>query len=147
MEYLKKANKTPATGEDDTRDIVMRMLREIEQGGESRVREIAQELDGWTGDIIVTQDQIDAASAALPQRTKDDIRFSYEQVKRFAEAQLASTQEFETELHPGVVAGQRLIPVNTAGCYIPGGRYAHIASAIMSVTTAKVAGVEHVDCL
>lgn len=144
MEYLKKANKTPATGEDDTRDIVMRMLREIEQGGESRVREIAQELDGWTGDIIVTQDQIDAASAALPQRTKDDIRFSYEQVKRFAEAQLASTQEFETELHPGVVAGQRLIPVNTAGCYIPGGRYAHIASAIMSVTTARVAGVNRV---
>ena len=144
MEYLKRAEKTPATGEDDTREVVMRMLGEIESGGESRVREIAEDLDGWTGEIIVSQEQIEAASAALSQRTKDDIRFSYEQVRRFAEAQLASTQEFETELHPGVIAGQRLIPVNTAGCYIPGGRYAHIASAVMSVTTAKVAGVPNV---
>ncbi|MGB0751381.1 MAG: histidinol dehydrogenase, partial [Gammaproteobacteria bacterium] len=114
MEYLKRAEKTPATGEDDTREVVMRMLGEIESGGESRVREIAEELDGWTGEIIVSQEQIEAASASLSQRTKDDIRFSYEQVRRFAEAQLASTQEFETELHPGVIAGQRLIPVNTA---------------------------------
>lgn len=144
MEYLKRAEKTPATGEDDTREVVMRMLGEIELGGESRVREIAEELDGWTGEIIVSPEQIEAASASLSQRTKDDIRFSYEQVRRFAEAQLASTQEFETELHPGVIAGQRLIPVNTAGCYIPGGRYAHIASAVMSVTTAKVAGVPNV---
>ena len=144
MEYLKRAEKTPATGEDDTREVVMRMLGEIESGGESRVREIAEELDGWTGDIIVSQEQIEAASESLSQRTKDDIRFSYEQVRRFAEAQLASTQEFQTELHPGVIAGQRLIPVNTAGCYIPGGRYAHIASAVMSVTTAKVAGVPNV---
>ena len=144
MEYLKRAEKTPATGEDDTREVVMRMLGEIESGGESRVREIAEDLDGWTGEIIVSQEQIEAASASLSQRTKDDIRFSYEQVRRFAEAQLASTQEFETELHPGVIAGQRLIPVNTAGCYIPGGRYAHIASAVMSVTTAKVAGVPNV---
>ena len=62
----------------------------------------------------------------------------------FAEAQLASMVEFETELSPGLVAGQRLIPVDTAGCYVPGGRYAHIASALMSVATAKVAGVENV---
>ena len=144
MEYLKRAEKTPATGEDDTREVVMRMLGEIESGGESRVREIAEELDGWTGDIIVSHEQIEAASASLSQRTKDDIRFSYEQVRRFAEAQMASTQEFQTELHPGVIAGQRLIPVNTGGCYIPGGRYAHIASAVMSVTTAKVAGVPNV---
>ena len=144
MEYLKRAEKTPATGEDDTREVVMRMLGEIESGGESRVREIAEELDGWTGDIIVSHEQIEAASASLSQRTKDDIQFSYDQVRRFAEAQMASTQEFQTELHPGVIAGQRLIPVNTAGCYIPGGRYAHIASAVMSVTTAKVAGVPNV---
>jgi sulfopropanediol 3-dehydrogenase len=77
-------------------------------------------------------------------RKTRDIRFAYDRVSGFAEAQLASMREFDTELSPGLVAGQRLIPVDTAGCYVPGGRYAHIASAIMSVATAKVAGVENV---
>lgn len=144
IQYLKKASKTPTTGEDDTRERVSEMLRDIEQGGEQRVRHYAKTLDGWTGDIIVSRDEIDTAAAELPEQLKQDIRFSYGRVKAFAEAQLASMQAFETELSPGLVAGQRLIPVNTAGCYIPGGRYAHIASAIMSVTTAKVAGVKHV---
>ena len=144
LEYLKKATKTSATGEDNTRDIVSRMLAEIEQGGDERAKHYASELDGWTGDIIVSSEDIAQAEAGLNQSTKDDIRFAHDQVRTFAEVQLASTQEFETELHPGVLAGQRLIPVSTAGCYIPGGRYAHIASAIMSVTTARVAGVQHV---
>ena len=144
MEYLKKADKTSATGEDDTRATVMQMLSEIEAGGDERARHYAEKLDGWTGDIVVTPEQIEQAGASLSQSIKDDIRFAYDQVKCFAEAQLASTQEFEIELHPGVIAGQRLIPVNSAGCYIPGGRYAHIASAVMSVTTARTAGVKHV---
>mgnify|MGYP000350488827 CR=1 FL=1 len=81
----------------------------------------------------------------LDQKTKDDIQFSHERVRKFAEAQLKNYgQDFETELSPGLFAGQKLIPVNTAGCYIPGGRYAHIASAVMSVTTAKVAGVKNI---
>lgn len=144
IQYLKKASKTPTTGEDDTRQRVSEMLHDIEQGGEERVRHYAKTLDGWTGDIIVSRHEIDRAAAELPEQLKQDIHFSYARVKAFAEAQLASMQAFETELSPGLVAGQRLIPVNTAGCYIPGGRYAHIASAVMSVTTAKVAGVKHV---
>ena len=144
MEYLKKAENTPATGEDDTRERVEAMLKDIESGGEARALHYAQSLDGWTGDVVVTGEEIARASESLPQRVKDDIAFAHEQVRAFAEAQLASMHEFETELHPGVIAGQRLIPVDTAGCYIPGGRYAHIASAIMSVTTARVAGVRHV---
>ena len=144
MEYLKKASKTPVTGEDDTRERVRELLKDIESGGEARARHYAQSLDGWTGDIVVSAEEIARASASLPQRMKDDIVFAHEQVRSFAEAQLASMHEFETELHPGVIAGQKLIPVDTAGCYIPGGRYAHIASAIMSVTTARVAGVRHV---
>lgn len=144
MEYLKKAAKNPATGEDDTRERVNELLKDIESGGEERARHYAQSLDGWTGDIVVSAEEIGRASDSLPQRAKDDIAFAHEQVRAFAEAQLASMQEFETELHPGVIAGQKLIPVDTAGCYIPGGRYAHIASAIMSVTTARVAGVRHV---
>ncbi len=144
MEYLKKATKTPATGEDDTRRIVQQMLEAIETGGEGRARQYARELDGWNRDIVVTPDEIQAATDSLPAQTRQDIEFSHAQVQSFAKAQLASMTEFETELSPGLIAGQRLIPVHTAGCYIPGGRYAHIASAIMSVTTAKVAGVKQV---
>ena len=144
MEYLKKAERTPATGEDDTRERVHALLKDIESGGEARARHYAQSLDGWRGDIVVSAEEISRASESLPRRLKDDIAFAQEQVRTFAEAQLASMHEFETELYPGVVAGQKLIPVESAGCYIPGGRYAHIASAIMSVTTARVAGVRHV---
>lgn len=120
------------------------MLAKIENGGEEMAREYAENLDKWTGDIIVTSEEIAAAGERLSQRARDDIHFAYDRVKKFAEAQLASMQEFETELSPGLIAGQKLIPVHTAGCYVPGGRYAHIASAIMSVTTAKVAGVRNV---
>lgn len=144
IEYLKKAEKTAATGEDDTRKIVADMLGAIEDGGEAKAREYAQKLDGWEKDIILSRTEIDAAIALVPEQTKLDIQFSHQRVKAFAEAQLASMSEFETELSPGLFAGQRLVPVNTAGCYVPGGRYAHIASAIMSITTARVAGVKQV---
>ncbi|MDH3219157.1 MAG: histidinol dehydrogenase [Gammaproteobacteria bacterium] len=144
IEIVKKATKTAATGEDDTAKIVRDMLQEIEEGGEARAREYAKKLDGWDKEIVLTRAEIDAAIAQVPEQAKQDIQFSHQRVKAFAEAQLASMSEFETELSPGLFAGQRLIPVNTAGCYVPGGRYAHIASAIMSVTTARVAGVKHV---
>ncbi len=144
IEIVKKASKTPATGEDDTAQVVRTMLQEIEQGGEAKAREYAQKLDGWDKDIILSRAEIDAAIALVPEQAKRDIQFSHQRVKAFAEAQLASMSEFETELSPGLFAGQRLIPVNTAGCYVPGGRYAHIASAIMSITTARVAGVKQV---
>jgi sulfopropanediol 3-dehydrogenase len=144
IEIVKKAIKTPATGEDDTARIVRDMLADIEQGGEDKAREYAHKLDGWDQDIVITPDEIEAAIAKVPQQARHDIEFSHQRVKAFAEAQLASMSEFEAELSPGLFAGQRLVPVQTAGCYIPGGRYAHIASAIMSVTTARVAGVKHV---
>ena len=144
MKYLKRAVKSPASGEDDTRAIVQTMLREIERGGEARVQQYARELDGWDGDIIVDAKTIRAAAAELDSQTKEDIEFAHARVVKFASAQRDSMHEFETELSPGLFAGQRLVPVNTAGCYVPGGRYAHIASAIMSVATAKVAGVKNI---
>jgi sulfopropanediol 3-dehydrogenase len=144
IEIVKKASKTPATGEDDTALTVRNMLEEIEQGGEESARAYAKKLDGWDKEIVLTRAEIDAAKGLVPEQARRDIEFSHARVKAFAEAQLASMSEFETELSPGLFAGQRLIPVNTAGCYVPGGRYAHIASAIMSVTTARVAGVKHV---
>lgn len=144
MEYLKRAVKTASTEEFDTRERVAAMLADIEAGGEDRVREYTKELDRWDGNIVVTPEQISAAGDGLSQQIKDDIRFAYDRVRTFALKQREALIDFEVELSPGLFAGQRQIPVEVAGCYIPGGRYAHVASAIMSVATAKAAGVEHV---
>lgn len=142
--YLKKAEKSPSTGEDETRKIVSSMLEEIENGGEDVAKAYGEKLDNFTGNIVVTQEEIEVASNKVSQRLKDDIQFAYDRVRKFAQAQRASIEEFETELSPGLWAGQKLIPMETAGCYVPGGRYAHVASAIMSVGTAKEAGVQNV---
>jgi sulfopropanediol 3-dehydrogenase len=144
IEYLKKAEKSAATGEDDTRNIVSQMLAEIETGGEEKAIEYAVKLDNYSGNIVVTDAEIEAASAKISQQVKDDIQFSYDRVRGFAEKQREALVDFEVELSPGLFAGQKQIPVQTAGCYIPGGRYAHVASAVMSVATAKAAGVDHV---
>ncbi|MBM3524318.1 MAG: histidinol dehydrogenase, partial [Alphaproteobacteria bacterium] len=132
------------TGEDDTRATVERMLRELEAGGEAASRDYARKLDRYEGAIVVGAAERAAAAARVPQKLKDDIRFAHQRVRGFAEHQRASLGEFAVELSPGLTAGQKLIPVASAGCYVPGGRYAHVASAIMSVTTAKVAGVPSV---
>ena len=142
--YLKKAEKTPQTGTDETRRIVETMLSRIEAEGEAAAIAYGRELDGYDGDIVVQPDVIAAAGDEVSQQLKDDIRFSFERVMKFAEAQKDSIREFETELSPGLWAGQKLIPIETAGCYVPGGRYAHVASAIMSIVTARVAGVDHI---
>jgi sulfopropanediol 3-dehydrogenase len=139
--YLKRASRTPETGAADTREAVERMLRDIETRGEPAVREYAERFDGWTGDFIVAAEAIAHAARSLPQRVRDDIAFAHRQVDAFARRQRESLLEFAVELHPGLVTGQRLIPVNVAGCYVPSGRYAHVASAIMSITTARAAGV------
>jgi sulfopropanediol 3-dehydrogenase len=144
VEYIKKAEKTSATGEADTRRIVAEMLAGIESGGEAAAAEYGRKLDGWDGEILVGRETIEAAAAKVPPQLKDDLRFAYDRVRGFAEKQRDSIVEFETELSPGLWAGQKLIPMDTAGCYVPGGRYAHVASAIMSIATAKVAGVRNV---
>lgn len=142
--YLKKAEKSAATDEDHTRQTVADMLAAIEAGGEETVRDYAAKLDNYTGEILVTEEQIATAASKVPQSVKDDIQFACDRVRRFADQQRAALIDFETELSPGLFAGQKQIPVATAGCYIPGGRYSHVASAIMSVATAKAAGVEHI---
>ncbi len=139
--YLKKAEKTPASGEDETRALVQDMLKQIEQGREEKVREYARKLDKWNDEIIVSPEEIARRTAELPQSVKDDVQFAHDRVANFARRQRESISEFEVELFPGLVTGQKLIPINVAGCYVPGGRYAHIASAYMSVATAKAAGV------
>lgn len=144
VEYLKKATHTSATGEDNTRKIVQDMLDKIETGGESVCADYALKLDQYDGDIVLGEEAIEKATAKIPQKTRDDIQFALDRVRSFAEKQRAALTDFEVELSPGLWAGQKQIPMQSAGCYIPGGRYAHVASAIMSVATAKVAGVDHV---
>ncbi|TMH69827.1 MAG: histidinol dehydrogenase [Betaproteobacteria bacterium] len=141
IEYLKKATKTPQTDSGEARRIVDEMLAEIARRGEQAVRDYAAKLDQWTGDIDVRAEEIEQRIQSIPLVVKRDIEFATEQVRRFALAQRQSLSEFEIELRPGLVAGQKLIPVNVAGCYVPTGRYAHIASAYMSIATAKAAGV------
>jgi sulfopropanediol 3-dehydrogenase len=141
IDYLKKAAKTPQTDTAEARKVVDEMLDRIARGGEQAVRDYAAKLDGWTGEIVVSPEQIEQRTRLIDSRTKADIEFATEQVRRFALAQRQSLSEFEVELRPGLIAGQRLIPVNVAGCYVPTGRYAHIASAYMSIATAKAAGV------
>ena len=145
IKYLKKSPKQPSTDDVKTREIVQKLLSELEKSREEGCKELTKKFDKYDGDILVSKEKVKQISDTLDQKTKDDIKFSYDRVKKFAEAQLKNYgQDFEVELSKGLYAGQKLIPVNTAGRYIPGGRYAHIASAVMSVTTAKVAGVKNI---
>ena len=142
--YLKTARRTAESGQPEVRAAVERILAEIREGGEAAARRFASTLDKWDGDIVVSPEARHAASAAVPERLKADIRFAHANIRRFAEAQKATISDCEVEILPGLRAGQRQIPVSAAGCYVPGGRYSHVASAIMTITTAKVAGVPHV---
>ena len=142
--YLKTAAKTPESETETARKVVTDMLAAIEVGGEQAVRDFALKLDKWDGEIVLDATAIAARTAGIAQAIKDDIEFATANVRRFAEAQRASVQDFSLELSPGLMLGQKLVPVNTAGCYVPAGRYAHIASAYMSIATAKAAGVKTV---
>ena len=144
MIHLKKPELAPEESDRQVRAAVESMLDDIDQRGESAIRYFAKKFDHWEGDFVLTEAKKQALIDSLPESVKADIRFAYEQVYRFAEAQRDSLQSFEVETHPGVILGQRVVPVQCAGCYVPGGRYAHAASAIMSVATAKVAGVPFV---
>lgn len=142
--YLKSASSEGVSESAAPEAIVRDMLAHIEAGGETAVRDYAAKLDGWEGDIVVPPEQVRTAGDKLPESLKQAIRYAHENIRDFALAQRASTQDFETELRPGLIAGQRQVPVSAAGCYVPGGRYAHIASALMTITTARAAGVPQV---
>ena len=144
MIYLRKAAKTAEADHQDVRAVVQKMLVDIAAGGENAARQFAKDLDKWSGEIIVSPETRRAAAALVPDRLKADIRFAHDNVRRFAEAQRATVTDCEIEILPGLAAGQKQIPIAAAGCYVPGGRYSHIASAIMTITTAKVAGVPHI---
>ncbi len=143
-EYLKKATPPIETIDSATGETVQRMLAEIKREGREAVERYARDLDGYTGKIVLDESDFAAAAKAVPASVREDIAFAHKRVKDFAQRQRDSLAEFEVELMNGLIAGQKLIPANTAGCYVPGGRYAHAASAIMSVCTARVAGVPNI---
>jgi sulfopropanediol 3-dehydrogenase len=143
-EWLKRAVRTAQTEREEIGPKVRELLATLEAGGEAAARDMARRFDGWAGEVVVSEEALARAVAGVPEGVKADIRFAHDNVRRFAEAQLSTVGEVEIEVMPGLFAGQKLIPVGAAGCYVPGGRYAHVASALMTITTAKVAGVGHV---
>ena len=144
VEYLKKAARKSTDDAGDVRATVQVILDEIEAGGDEAARRYAAKFDRYDGNVVLTRDEIDAATAKVSPKLKDDIRFAWDNVRRFAEAQKETIKDMEIEVVPGLMAGQKAIPCQAAGCYAPGGRYSHIASALMTVTTAKVAGCGHI---
>lgn len=124
---------------------VRRIIEAVRDDGEQGLREYSRQLDGWDPERFrVSQTEIERAYEAVGDAAVEDIRFVHEQVKSFARAQLESLRPVEVSPHAGITLGHRLIPVNSVGCYVPGGHYSLIASAHMQVTTAKVAGVQRV---
>lgn len=144
IKYLKKAPLHSRSDDTKTQQIVRDILHDIENGGDEKALEYASKFDKYEGEVILSKSAIEAAAELVPDKMKQDIEFAHSNVERFARAQKSTVANFETEVVPGLIAGQKAIPVNAAGCYIPGGRYSHIASAIMTVTTAKVAGCENI---
>lgn len=143
--YLKQA--PPPAPQDRTRleETVRKMLADIEANRDEAVKRYARELDRWeSGAFRVSVDEIRKVARDLPESFKADFEYSLAQVVGFAKRQLDTLTSFETELEPGIVLGQKMIPVERVGCYVPGGKFPLVASAIMSVGTAKAAGVSHV---
>ncbi len=144
-EYLKRSAAPSSEGDDAVRRVVAEMLSAIESEGTDAVRRYSADLDGWSPDSFrVGVEEIEAAFIATPEALRESISFAQDQVRRFAEAQLATLDELEIETLPGVVLGHRHIPVSRVGAYVPGGRYPMLASAFMTVLVPKVAGVQRV---
>ena len=142
--YLKKASVPIQKRKAEVEATVRRMLDDIGATRDDAVRRYAHDLDKWTGEFKITQAEIEAKSKSLSKVFKEDFVTCHKNVIDFAKRQKDSIQAFEVELYPGAVLGQKLIPIGKVGCYVPGGKYPLISAAIMSVGTAKVAGVGHI---
>src|SRR5699024_9876425 len=121
------------------------IIKDIEENGDKAVRDLSVKFDKWSPEsFLLTQEQIEKIVNSVDETVKNDIKFAQEQIRFFAEKQKESLHEIEVENIPGATLGHKIIPVNSAGCYIPGGRYPMVASAHMSILTAKVAGVKRI---
>ena len=147
ISYLKQGKSDADVAEADAkvRGIVEGILSDIEKRGDAAVRELSEKFDGYTpAKLRLSEDEIRAAIAKVPQSDIEDIKFAQKQIRNFAEKQKECLQDLEVETMPGVILGHRNIPVNSVGCYVPGGKYPMVASAHMSVLTASVAGVKRI---
>jgi sulfopropanediol 3-dehydrogenase len=142
--HLKSAQPKLKQSNDALRQTVERMLSQIAEEGDEAVRRYAKELDRWEGPFKVDPETIQAVVRRMPTTFKEDFAHCHRQVTEFAKRQRESLSELEVELQPGVWLGHRLIPVSKVGCYIPGGKYPLVAAAIMSIGTARTAGVDHI---
>ncbi len=142
--YLKRATLTSVSNASEVRETVAKILEDIEAGGDDAALKYAAQFDKYDGPVILSKKDIERATEQVPQKLKEDIQFAQDNVRRFAEQQKATVSDIQYEIVPGMIAGQKAIPVDAAGCYVPAGRYRHIASAVMTVTTAKVAGCNHI---
>lgn len=145
--YIKKGKNVEQSAEDQlkTQSIVSGVLSDVEKRGDEAVRELSQKFDNWSPDSFrLSEKQIEQIVATVSHSTIEDIKWAQAQVRRFAQIQKSALRDVEIETIPGVVLGHKNVPVNIVGCYVPGGRYPMVASAHMSVLTAKVAGVKHV---
>lgn len=147
IRQLKTARSAEDRAADDqqVQDTVKGILADIEANGDAAVRSLSEKFDGYSPQRFrLSAADIEAAMAAVSPRDLEDIKFAQTQVRNFAEKQKAALQDIEVETMPGVVLGHKNIPVNSVGCYVPGGKYPMVASAHMSVLTAKVAGVKRI---
>ena len=145
--HLKTAGAAALRADADSkvRAVVEGILADIEARGDIAVRELSQQFDNWSpASFRLTESEIEAAMSKVAPRDLEDIKFAQANVRRFAEAQKAALQDIEVETMPGIVLGHRNIPIDAVGCYVPGGKYPMVASAHMSVLTAKVAGVKRI---
>jgi len=147
IKYLKRGKDVQVRADDDAkvRATVEGIIRDVENRGDAAVRDYSRQFDNWDpADFRLSPDDIEKARRSLSAREVEDIAFAQKQVRNFAQIQRDSMQDVEVETFPGVVLGHRHIPMNAVGCYIPGGKYPLLASAHMSVLTAKVAGVKRI---
>ena len=147
IEYLKRGKPAEDRAEDDAQvaAVVEATLKDIEARGDRAVHDLAVKFDAYDRPSYrLSAEEIDSIIAEVSPRDMEDLKFAQEQVKNFAEAQRASMQDIEIETLPGVILGHKNIPVQSVGCYVPGGKFPMVASAHMSVATAKVAGVPRI---
>jgi sulfopropanediol 3-dehydrogenase len=147
IKYIKKgmAADESAANQAKTRQIVESILSDVEKRGDEAVRELSSKFDKWSPESFrLSENQIQEIISKIPKKTIDDIKWAQAQVRRFAQIQKSALRDIEIETIPGVILGHKNIPVNSVGCYVPGGRYPMVASAHMSVLTAKVAGVKKI---
>jgi sulfopropanediol 3-dehydrogenase len=145
--YLKRGKPDDARSEDDarTKEVVEATLNDIEKRGDLAVRELSEKFDSYSPPAFkLSADEIDALIARVTPQEMADLKFAQENVRRFAQAQRDSMQDIEVEMQPGVILGHKNIPVQSVGCYVPGGKFPMVASAHMSVATASVAGVPRI---